>query len=176
MGAIHEPGEALVLVPAQPPMHGLTRHVEASRHLNDRNAIADHREHCLIPLLHDTQLHQHVGSVSRIRRSQRHPSGEAVSPLSRSRDVTHQAEPHSFPVGPRGFEPRTCGLRVRCSTDTTGATAEGGTSDRRHYAHPRVRRSILEAGVVGAESPEIIPEGERSGQMDGVDHAQLGRP
>src|SRR6266545_6140560 len=41
---------------------------------------------------------------------------------------------HGCLSGPRGLEPRTCGLRVRCSTDTTGATAEGGTSDRRHYA------------------------------------------
>jgi hypothetical protein len=49
----------LGLVPAQPTMHGLTRHVEAPRHLHDRNPIADHRR--LIPLLHGTHPHQHVG-------------------------------------------------------------------------------------------------------------------
>jgi hypothetical protein len=30
----------------------------SARHLDDRNTIADHREHSLIPLLHHTQLHQ----------------------------------------------------------------------------------------------------------------------
>jgi len=33
------------------------------RHLHDRLAIVDHKRHCLIPLLHDTQLHQHWRSV-----------------------------------------------------------------------------------------------------------------
>ncbi len=32
-------------------------------------------------------------------------------------------QPHNRLVGPRGLEPRTCGLRVRCSTDTPRATA-----------------------------------------------------
>jgi hypothetical protein len=38
-------------------------------HLDDRNTIADHREYCLVPLLHDAQLQQHAWEVSRIRRS-----------------------------------------------------------------------------------------------------------
>ena len=60
MGSVHEAGQAMVLVATQPPVDGLTRHVEPVGHLDDRNAIADDREHCLVPLLHDTQLHQHV--------------------------------------------------------------------------------------------------------------------
>ena len=49
--------EALVLVPPEPPVHRLARHVEAPRHLYHRDSIADYRENCLVPLLHDTQLH-----------------------------------------------------------------------------------------------------------------------
>jgi hypothetical protein len=58
--AIGETGEAFILIPAKPSMHRLTRDVDAARHLNDWDAVADHREHCLIPLFHDTQLHQHA--------------------------------------------------------------------------------------------------------------------
>src|SRR4051794_18399465 len=53
------PGETMVLVPPEPPVDRLTGHVEAVRHLDDRHSIADDREHCLVPLFHDTQLHQH---------------------------------------------------------------------------------------------------------------------
>ncbi len=115
VGTIGQSRQTLGLVPAEPPMDRLARHVEPVRHLHDRNAIADHREHCLVPLLHDTQLHQHVGEC--------HGSGGA--------SVTHQPEPrnpsagaemsrvrrnHTISVvGPPGLEPGTCGLRVRCS-------------------------------------------------------------
>ena len=73
---------------------------------------------------------------------------------------------------------RTWNLRIKSSLlhRYHESHGKGCLFDRRHYAHPCGRRSILEAGVVGAESPEIVPEGERSGQMDGVDHPQLGRP
>jgi hypothetical protein len=40
---------------------------------------------------------------------------EPASPISRSPCVGHQAKPNTKHVGPRGLEPRTCGLRVRCS-------------------------------------------------------------
>ena len=43
----------------EPPVDGLTGHLEPVDHLDDRNTIADDREDCLVPLLHDTQLHQH---------------------------------------------------------------------------------------------------------------------
>ena len=58
-----------------------------------------------------------LGSVSRIRRSRRHPSGGAVSPISRSRYVTRQAEPNRLVGGPPGT--RTPNLRisrVRCES------------------------------------------------------------
>ena len=47
--------------------------------LDDRYSIADHREHCLVPLLHDTQLQQDAREC--------HGSGGA--------SVTHQAEPRN---------------------------------------------------------------------------------
>ena len=43
------------------------------------------------------------GSVSRIMRSRRHPSAGAVSPFSRSRSVTRQAEPNTPASGPPGI-------------------------------------------------------------------------
>ncbi len=60
VGSVCEPTEALVLIPPEPAMDRLAGHVEAPRHLHHRDPVADHREHRLIPLLHDTQLHQHV--------------------------------------------------------------------------------------------------------------------
>ena len=66
-------------------MDRLARHVEAAGYLHDRDTIADHREHCLVPLLHDTQLHQHVGECVA-------DQAEPASPISRS-SVTHQPEP-----------------------------------------------------------------------------------
>jgi pimeloyl-ACP methyl ester carboxylesterase len=42
-------------------------------------------------------------------------SSRAKRTDSRSRSITRQAEPDDRVVGPRGLEPRTCGLRVRCS-------------------------------------------------------------
>ena len=76
--------EALVLVPPEPPVDGLARHLEPVGYLDDRDTIADDREHCLVPLLHDTQLPQHPGSVT--------DQAEPVSPISRSH-VTHHPEP-----------------------------------------------------------------------------------
>ena len=106
----------LVLIPPQPPVHRLARHAEPARHLHDRNTIADHREHRLIPLLHDTQLHQHARECVTDQAEPPSPSGEAVSRISRSRCVKHQAEPNKSGVARRaGFEPATHGLGVRCS-------------------------------------------------------------
>ncbi len=45
------------------------------------------------------------------RRIQRHPSGEAVSPVRRSRNVTRQTEPNSSRSGPPGT--RTRNLRIK---------------------------------------------------------------
>ena len=56
-------------------MHRLTRHVEPSRHLHDRFPIVDHQTHGLIPLLHNTQLHQHERSVKDQAKPNRQASG-----------------------------------------------------------------------------------------------------
>jgi ABC-2 type transport system ATP-binding protein len=83
VGAIDQAREALGLVPPEPSMHRLARHVIPTRDLDDRDTIADHREYCLIPLLHDTQLHQHVGECR--------GSGGA--------SVNHQPEPRNPSAG-----------------------------------------------------------------------------
>jgi hypothetical protein len=62
---------------------GLAGHVEPVCHLDDRNTIADDREHCLVRLLHDTQLPQQAGSVT-----------DQVDP-----GVTHQAELRNASAG-----------------------------------------------------------------------------
>jgi hypothetical protein len=40
-------------------MHRLARHPEPPGHLNDAVVVVQDRQHSLIALLHDTQLHQH---------------------------------------------------------------------------------------------------------------------
>ena len=72
-------------------MHRLARDVEPIGDLGDRHAIPDHREHCLIPLLHDTQLHQHARECVA-------DQAEPASRISRSR-VIHQPEPKRHASG-----------------------------------------------------------------------------
>ncbi len=55
-----------------------TRHVEPVGDLDDRYSIADHPEHCLVPLLHDASASATCSGVSRIRWSQRHASARAA--------------------------------------------------------------------------------------------------
>ena len=79
--------------------------------------------------------------VSRIRRNQRHPSGEATSPINRSQNVTRQPKLHIHTEPPRGFEPRTYALRVRCSTPELrrrALTGEGKHRTRPSGPGPRV--------------------------------------
>jgi hypothetical protein len=64
VGPVHQARKALVLVPPEPPVHRLAGHVEPVGHIHHLDSIADDREHCLVPLLHDTQLQQHVRSVT----------------------------------------------------------------------------------------------------------------
>ena len=84
MGTIDEPWQTLGFVPAEPPVDGLAGHVEPVRYLHNRNAIADQREQCLVPLLHNTQLHQHVGECR----------------VSGGASVTHQPEPRNHQPEP----------------------------------------------------------------------------
>jgi hypothetical protein len=101
----------MILVPAQPTVHRLAGHAEAVRRLGHRHSIANHREHCLVPLFHDTQLHQQLRECVA-------DQVEPASPISRSR-VTHQPEPicHAsggtthFAGGPPGI--RTPNLRIK---------------------------------------------------------------
>ncbi len=110
VGPVREPAEPLGLIPAEPPVHRLARHAEAIRHLDHRNTVTDHREHCLIPLFHDAQLHQHARECVA-------DQAEPASPIRRSR-VTRQPEPRSHAsggttqhsVGRAGLEPATGGL------------------------------------------------------------------
>jgi hypothetical protein len=95
--------------------HGLARYPVAPSHPHGRNAIADHREHCLIPLLHDTQLHQRARECVADQAEPASPFRRGVSPLRRSQDLTRQAEPDKFLVAPAGIEPATHGLGNRCS-------------------------------------------------------------
>jgi hypothetical protein len=72
--------------------------VEATRHLEDWDPIADDRQHVLIPLLHDTQPHTHA--------CESHASGEGTA--------TYQAEPPNGNARPEGLEPndRIVGLQA----------------------------------------------------------------
>ena len=56
---VRQPRQAPRRVAAQPPMNRLTRHPIPRRHLGDRHALAQDLQHRRMPLLHQTQLHQH---------------------------------------------------------------------------------------------------------------------
>ena len=107
VGPVDQSGKALGLVPPEPPVDGLARDVEPVRDLDDRNTIADDREHCLVPLLHDTQLPQHAGSVT--------DQVEPVSPITRSH-VTQHPEPMCHASG--GTKHRICAPGRNRTSDT----------------------------------------------------------
>src|SRR5665647_3369816 len=57
-GVVGESGDAAARIAAQPAVHGLPAHPVAARHLGDAGAAQD-LEHCLMTLLHDSQLDEH---------------------------------------------------------------------------------------------------------------------
>jgi hypothetical protein len=116
--------------------------------LDDRDTIADHREHCLIPLLHDTQLQQHVGECVA-------DQAEPASPISRSR-VTHQPEPMCHASGGTKHaggalgRNRTCDTRFRkpvlypLSYEGRGRRLPVWVARARHARRPRHSWSLNE--------------------------------
>ena len=83
--------------PGQAP----TRHPEPARDLDHGLAVMNDQRHRLIPLLHDTQLHQHERSV---KHQPNTPTG-----ISRNR-VKDQPKPHTERWGGWGSNPRPDGL------------------------------------------------------------------
>ncbi len=63
MRSIRQRRQPTPFIPGQPRLHSLTRHVEPPRHLHHELTVVDHERHCLIPLRHDTQIHQQRRSV-----------------------------------------------------------------------------------------------------------------
>ena len=135
MRPVGERGEPARLIAYDRRVHALSRHAEACGNLGDLPAVLHHGQNGLVPLLHDRQLHQHGpppcldrGAEARTRASRtcQASAGATVNdqpdPVSRinRNSVKDQVTPfcpaspgarHSV-VGPRGREPRTCGLRV----------------------------------------------------------------
>ena len=88
-------------------MDRLARDPEAPRDLHHRDPVADHREHRLIPLLYDTEPHKHARECVADQAEPGSPIRRAVSPVSRSRCVTYQAEPITLLARREGVEPPT---------------------------------------------------------------------
>ena len=88
-------------------MDRLAGDAEAPRDLHHRDPVADHREHRLIPLLYGTQLHKRVRECVADQAEPASPIRRAVSPVSRSRCVTYQAEPITLLGRREGVEPPT---------------------------------------------------------------------
>jgi hypothetical protein len=58
---VRQPAQATpIRIPAQPLMHRLPRHPIPPRDHRHRHALVQDLQHSPIPLLHDTQLHQHT--------------------------------------------------------------------------------------------------------------------
>jgi hypothetical protein len=122
VGSIGEAREALDLIPPEPTVDRLARDAEASCDLHDRDPVADHREHCLIPVLHDTQLHQHARECVA-------DQAEPASPIRRGH-VTHQPEPERDASGgtkhlcSSGGGIRTHNLRINSSWPRLGQRSD----------------------------------------------------
>src|SRR5436309_1780512 len=80
-----------------------------------------------------------------------------VSPISRSRCVTHQAEPNTNSVGPTGFEPVTHGLRVHRS-DRTELRARREYTDRRSAPKPIGRLPSSERPIQEGDRGDLNPQ------------------
>jgi len=59
MGVVGERCQPTFLVASDPGVDGLARDAHAASDLDHPPAVLDHREHRLIPLFHDAELHQH---------------------------------------------------------------------------------------------------------------------
>jgi hypothetical protein len=57
--AIHQTGQAVVRVEAEPVVHGLAGHPEPPSDIGDRHPVVADLQHGLIALLHQSQLHHH---------------------------------------------------------------------------------------------------------------------
>ena len=71
VGTVGERREAALLVAGDPGVDALARDAEAPGHLGDLPAVLHDREHRLVPLLHEAELHQHDGHLLPDRGSSR---------------------------------------------------------------------------------------------------------
>jgi hypothetical protein len=115
VGTVGEGCQPACLVAGDPGVDGLPRHSETIGDLDNLPAILDHRQHRLVPLLHDAELHQHGPPPERDGRCQASAEAtvndqpEPVSRISRNSvkdQVTpeRQASPGTrhLPVHPAG--------------------------------------------------------------------------
>jgi hypothetical protein len=83
VGVVGQRGQSALLVARDPGVDGLARDAHAPGELDHPPAVLHHREHRLIPLFHDAELHQHGPppetrrAASSITRSHRQGSAEA---------------------------------------------------------------------------------------------------
>ena len=119
----------------------------------------DYREHCLVPLLHDAQLHQLAGGVSRIRRGQRHPSGEAVSSPSGRAEMSRLRRNHTLDrSGGQGMNLRPTdhefdpARSTTCSVDYERGRGKGFLCVRRVGRIP-----VVPLAIAGADASSACP-------------------
>ena len=130
--AIGEGGEPSLLVAGDPVVHALAGHSQAAGDLDHLPPVLNHRQHCLVPLLHDAQLHKHgrppprriptrrdhPGRLSSISRSHRQRSGGTgvkhhPEPCPRSGDAGMSSITRSTTPGSAPGRNRTSDTRFR---------------------------------------------------------------
>ncbi len=79
-------------IPGQPLVHRLPRHPIPARHFNDRRAFLQDLQHRPIPLLHDTQLHQHTRPLSPRSATDRSEADQMRKSRQPVRSVAHLPE------------------------------------------------------------------------------------
>src|SRR5207249_5896517 len=141
VGPVRQGAQTSGLVPGDPGVDGLPGDPEAPGHLDDLPPLLDHRQYRLVPLFHDTQLHQHgppprlgtgkeMGMCQASAGATVKDQAESVSGISRT-SVKHQVTPerraspearHAC-VGREAIEPSTRGFKAPCSSTALPALA-----------------------------------------------------
>jgi len=90
---VPQPRQAAVIgIAGQPLVHRLPRHPIPAGHLSDRRSLFQNLQHSPIPLLHDTQLHQHTRSPSLRSAIDRRHAPRMLKRREPGRSVAHLPE------------------------------------------------------------------------------------
>jgi len=110
MQTVRQRGETALLVTRDPVVDALAGHAEPAGDLDDPPSVLHDREHRLVPLFHDAELHQHGPPPPRLGPRTRRRARWALSSITRS------------------HRQRSAGSDVKDQPDQRQASGDAGTS------------------------------------------------